>query len=440
VTTFDDVLFWTANVLRHHAEAVARLGPILVNRDLYGRIRLVVDQRWEGNEGARADLASIARGLEEDLGPHAHPAEEAVLFEDDVRALIEGEAAYQVDAELPAWVVDRLTTDADWSSIAPPTAGPARIVFYSIKGGVGRSTALAVAAWHVAEGGERVLVVDLDLESPGLSTALLPEDRRPRFGVTDWLVEDLVGNADVVRRDMVATSELSRDGAIFVVPAHGAHPGAYVAKLGRAWMPVMTQAGARQPWFARLQRLLGELEAELRPTVVLIDARAGIDEVASACLTDLGATAVLAFALDSEPTWTGYRILLQHWRETHAIRRIRERLQIVGALAPEQDTATYTADLRERSWDLFTSMVYDEVPAAGIAALPPLADGEPWSFDLTDETAPHHPWVVRWNSGFAALRSLHGRLVEIDAAQARAVFGPLLDGIESIVQGARPSP
>ena len=61
-------------------------------------------------------------------------------------------------------------------------------------------------------------------------------------------------------------------------------------------------------------------------------------------------------------------------------------------------------------------------------------------FDLADETAPHHPWVVRWNSGFAALRSLHGRLVEIDAAQARAVFGPLLDGIESIVQGARPSP
>jgi hypothetical protein len=440
VTTFDDVLPWTANVLRHHAEAVARLGPMLVNRDLYGRIRLLVDERWRGDERARADLADIARGLEADLGPHAHPAAEAVLFEDDVRALIEGEAAFRVDADLPAWVVDRLTTDANWSSIAAPTTGPARIVFYSIKGGVGRSTALAVAAWHLAERGERVLVVDLDLESPGLSTALLPEDRRPRFGVTDWLVEDLVGNGDIVRRDMVATSELSRDGAIFVVPAHGADPGAYVAKLGRAWMPVMTQAGARQPWFARLQRLFAELEAELRPTVVLIDARAGIDEVASASLTDLGATAILAFALDSEPTWTGYRILLQHWRETRVIREIRERLQIVGALAPELDTATYTAGLRERSWDLFTTMAYDEVPPAGFASMPPLVDGEPWSFDLADETAPHHPWIVRWNSGFAALQSLHGRLVEIDAAQARAVFGPLLDGIESIVQGARPSP
>ena len=258
--------------------------------------------------------------------------------------------------------------------------------------------------------------------------------------MTDWLVEDLVGNGDVVRRDMVATSELSRDGAIFVVPAHGAKPGAYVAKLGRAWMPVMTQSGGLEPWSARLQRLFSELEGEVRPTIVLVDARAGIDEVASASLTALGATAIMAFALDAEPTWTGYRILLQHWRETHAIRQIRERLQIVGALAPEQDTATYAADLRERSWDLFTAMAYDEVPPAGLAAMPPLADGEPWSFDFADETAPHHPWVVRWSSGFAALQRLHGRRVEIDAAQARAVFGPLLDGIGSIVQGARPSP
>jgi len=285
-----------------------------------------------------------------------------------------------------------------------------------------------------------VLVVDLDLESPGLSTALLPVDRRPRFGVTDWLVEDLVGNGDTVLRDMVATSELSRDGAIFVVPAHGAEPGEYVAKLGRAWMPVMTQADARQPWSARLQRLFAELEADLRPTVVLIDARAGIDEVASACLTDLGATAILAFAIDADPTWSGYRILFEHWRRTRVIRKIRERLQIVGALAPEQDTATYVAGLRERSWDLFTATVYDEVLPAGLVSMPPLADGAPWSFDLADDTAPHHPWVVRWNSGFAALQSLHGRLVEIDATQARAVFGPLLDGIESMAQEARPLP
>ena len=213
--------------------------------ELVGRHLRDVAWAWAIGSGAyeapsRAPTAAMSGAHEAGLGPHAHPAAEAVLFEEDLQALIDGEAVYQVDAELPAWVVDRLTTDADWSRVVGPPAGPARIVFYSIKGGVGRSAALAVAAWHLAARGERVLVVDLDLESPGLSTALLPEDRRPRFGVTDWLVEDLVGNGDVVRRDMVAASELSRDGAIFVVPTHGAKPGAYVAKLGRAWMPVMT--------------------------------------------------------------------------------------------------------------------------------------------------------------------------------------------------------
>ena len=58
----------------------------------------------------------------------------------------------------------------------------------------------------------------------------------------------------------------------------------------------------------------------------------------------------------------------------------------------------------------------------------------------TDATAPHAPWVVRWNSGFASLESLHGRLIEIDTSQARAVFGPLLEGIDTIVDAANDVP
>ena len=80
------------------------------------------------------------------------------------------------------------------------------IVFFSIKGGVGRSTALAATAWSLAQEGKRVLVLDLDLESPGLSSALLPSERQPMYGIIDWLIEDLVDNGDVVFESMVATS------------------------------------------------------------------------------------------------------------------------------------------------------------------------------------------------------------------------------------------
>src|SRR5436189_94654 len=40
--------------------------------------------------------------------------------------------------------------------------------FYSYKGGVGRSMALANAAVLLARAGRRVLVVDFDLEAPGI--------------------------------------------------------------------------------------------------------------------------------------------------------------------------------------------------------------------------------------------------------------------------------
>src|SRR5262249_23675744 len=42
------------------------------------------------------------------------------------------------------------------------------VTFYSYKGGVGRTMALANVAWILASNGYRVLAVDWDLESPGL--------------------------------------------------------------------------------------------------------------------------------------------------------------------------------------------------------------------------------------------------------------------------------
>ena len=48
------------------------------------------------------------------------------------------------------------------------------ITFYSYKGGTGRSMALANVAWVLASSGARVLVVDWDLEAPGLHRYFRP--------------------------------------------------------------------------------------------------------------------------------------------------------------------------------------------------------------------------------------------------------------------------
>src|SRR5262245_53539508 len=48
------------------------------------------------------------------------------------------------------------------------------ITFYSFKGGVGRTMALANVAWILASTGRKVLAVDWDLESPGLHRYFAP--------------------------------------------------------------------------------------------------------------------------------------------------------------------------------------------------------------------------------------------------------------------------
>jgi len=73
------------------------------------------------------------------------------------------------------------------------------VAFYSFKGGVGRSTALAAFAIHRAREGERVAVIDADLDAPGIGTLLAAdaEGTTARWGVADYLLERAIGPVDL---------------------------------------------------------------------------------------------------------------------------------------------------------------------------------------------------------------------------------------------------
>lgn len=426
--TFDQIIPEIKEHFKIHQDStnvlMDGLDWLLINRDLNGRVRLIAPESSAKNENSLATINLMAKSLSDKLGAHGYPAESVLLFETERETACDGATVFPLEGFPKIWFVDRLATEGDWASIAEESRGAPRIVFFSIKGGVGRSTALAASAWSLAQAGKRVLVLDLDLESPGLSTALLPPDRQPTYGITDWLVEDLVDNTSVVLESMVAMSPLSYDGEIHVVPAHGSDPGEYISKLGRVWMPKLNPDGSRENWSKRLQRLINDLEARVKPDVILIDSRAGIDEVAASCVTDLGANLVLLFALDGSQTWSGYRILFNHWLRMGVAEEIRKRLQIVAAMLPEIDRIEYLDSLRDASYDLFADALYDEVPAGELLS-------SAWNFDAADDSAPHAPWQVKWHRSFAALRSLHGRLEGIDAQDVEAVFGDLIAGIKA---------
>jgi hypothetical protein len=422
VITFDQTLAVVEETLKPHENWLAQMGLVIVNRDLNGRVRLILPADRQSDAIYATTTTAIAEELTDKLHPHNFPSNQIILYEDDMLAAQDGLAGSTLGDLEQVIVIDRLASEGRWSTINRKSEGAPRVVFFSIKGGVGRSTAMAVSAWSLAQAGQRVMVLDLDLESPGLSSGLLPEERRPAYGITDWLVEDLVENGTAVFEDMVATSELSHDGEIFVVPAHGVDPGNYIAKLGRVWMPKIDQQGRREGWSQRLSRMMNALEQRWKPDIILIDSRSGIDEVASSCVTDLGACLVLLFAIDGEQTWSGYQMLFDYWHQAGVAREIRERLQLVGAMIPETNGAEYLAGVRERSWDLFSEALYDEVP-------PGKTTDQLWNFDDSDDSAPHYPWPIKWHRGFAALTSLHNRLSQIDQQEVEAIYGKLIDGI-----------
>ncbi len=432
MNTFDHVLPIVKDVLKEHRLQLEKVGEVIINRDLNGRIRLVLSNTSADTDQTKSAMTTLAQALSSRLGLHCFPPEDMVLFETSLEAVLQDAPHFQLEDLPGVTVVDRLATDTDWSIISPISTLGSRIVFFSIKGGVGRSTALAAAAWSLAQTGKKVMVLDLDLESPGLSSSLLPDELRPSYGITDWLVEDLLDNTSPVFESMVAISNLSHDGEIFVVPAHGKNPGEYVAKLGRVWMSKVKEDGSYDRWSSRLNRLLDQLQARWQPDVMLIDCRAGIDEVASACITDLGAKSILLFALDSEQTWEGYRILFQHWRRTGVVLSIRERLQLVGAMIPEIEGADYRDALGEHSWNLFTEEIYDEIPAGETT-------GDRFSYDQHDESAPHFPWTIKWHRGFAAVRSVHSRFQQIDPDEVNTIFGPLVHGLQTISESEEPA-
>jgi hypothetical protein len=426
----------------------------VIVRDLYGRIHVVLDDRPPArapSDEARAELASVLRSR---LGAFAPRGELVRLASEmvDPAALLDTEDALELpdrpplaepstDEERAADSARRLggapsirvverTVLASW--LRKPLGVPKtpRITLFGIKGGVGRSTATAVLAHRFAQANKRVLVIDLDLESPGVGPVLLPEARCPEFGVVDWLVEQAVGQQEGLAAEMAAKSplgEASDAGEIIVVPSAGRSREGYdyLAKLARSYLDTPGE-DASLDFAERLSRLVVDLESHWKPDVTLLDSRAGLHDIAAVAVTRLGATSLL-FAVDTPQTWAAYRILLDRWRQyPRQAAAFREDLKMVAALTPESRTSEYLERFTTNAYRAFQDTLYEE---AGDKA-------DAWNFDLHDPDAPHVPLRVEWSRALVQYDPV-GDPGALTPQQVEAAFGSFVDGVSALVFGER---
>ena len=125
-------------------------------------------------------------------------------------------------------------------------------------------------------------------------------------------------------------------------------------------MSVARDDGTTESWPQRLRRMVDELKKALDPEIVLIDSRSGIDDLASACVTDLGARLILLFAFDDEQTWTGCQILFRHWRHASVARKNTGAITACGAMIRRR----YVGALEKCRSRLrvFAAEMYDAIP------------------------------------------------------------------------------
>ncbi|WP_424185468.1 KGGVGR-motif variant AAA ATPase [Actinokineospora sp. G85] len=160
------------------------------------------------------------------------------------------------------------------------------ITFYSYKGGVGRSFALANTAVLLARWGYRVLCVDWDLEAPGLRQYfrdLIPA--APTGGVVD-LVADFERDPDSPPVDHIVS--LPDHGTLDLLVA-GRDDDDYAANLQAIDWAGLYALGFGNYLERCRQRWIGKYD------FVLIDSRTGISDIGSICTAQLPDRLVLLY-------------------------------------------------------------------------------------------------------------------------------------------------
>jgi tetratricopeptide (TPR) repeat protein len=213
-------------------------------------------------------------------------------------------------------------TDVVGTEATGPGPTDAKVVtFYSYKGGAGRTMALANVAWILAGAGRRVLVVDWDLESPGLHRYFRPfltdRDLTSTDGVIDMLVaaERTLQRTDDLAEALPPGTDFREN--IQTVSWSDFRRNGRIDFLGPGRQNIQYEANVTTfPWEWFFDDVDGNaffatLRADLRGAgydYVLVDSRTGVSDAAGICTKLLPDDVILCFAMNNQSIEGGARM------------------------------------------------------------------------------------------------------------------------------------
>lgn len=227
-----------------------------------------------------------------------------------------------------------------------PTAAGHRgriFTFYSYKGGTGRSMALANLAWLLASARNRVLVIDWDLEAPGLHRYFRPflidKDLTGSDGLIDFLIryvneaikpvdagQTLEASwieqyADVSRHIAALDVEFPEGGAIDLLGAGRQGPRYATHVTSFDWQRFYDRLGGGAFMEAVKRRLRADYD------YVLIDSRTGVSDTAGICTVQMPDSLVVFFTYNNQSIDGAFAVATSAVAERQ---RLEHRLDPVG--------------------------------------------------------------------------------------------------------------
>ena len=176
------------------------------------------------------------------------------------------------------------------------------VAFYSYKGGVGRTLAMANCARALAARGKKIVLLDFDLEAPGLLhfDAFQPKNNKKKpAGFAEYLEVCLQDGPPEQLDDYIHECKGldSDEGKTWLMPAgrHG-EPG-YLGFLNRmTW----SEFYSGRDGYRILENLRGHIIERYQPDYVFIDSRTGLSEIGGIATHQLADIVVLVFNLNGQ--------------------------------------------------------------------------------------------------------------------------------------------